>query len=343
MNRLPLLAVLLLAFGCGGSSSPEPSSTDVDATPPAEPVTIGYQGMINPWKSQIRTGTFEETTGRRIEWRRFSSGSEVITAMASGDVDVAVAGSSPIATALSQGLDLRLVWVLDAIDTAEALVVRSETGITSIDGLKGRKLGVPLASTTHYHLLFALERAGVATKDLTILNLQPDAIAASWKQKQIDAAFVWSPVLDTLRGDGTVLVTSGELAAAGRPTFDGLVARGPFAEENRPFLDALVQGIADADAAWRDSGADWTPETPEVAAIANLTGAPAETITGVLAQYRFPPPAEQASATWLSGDASGAAKALADTAAFLVAEGKVPRALDDYGRFVEDRHAAAAK
>ena len=288
-------------------------------------------------------GIFEEATGRSIEWRRFSSGSEVITAMASGDVDVAVAGSSPIATALSQGLDLRLVWILDAIDTAESLVVRTETGVTSVEGLVGKKVGVPLASTTHYHLLFALERAGVDTKEVTILNLQPDAIAASWKQKQIDAAFVWSPVLDTLRTDGTVLVTSGELAAAGRPTFDGLVARGPFAEANRDFLDALVQGVATADAAWRDHGAGWTPETPEVVAIAKLTGASADTVPGVLAQYRFPPPAEQASPTWLGGESPGAGKALADTAAFLVAEGKVPRVLDDYGRYVEARHAAAAK
>lgn len=327
-----------LTVGCGTSPS-----SDEAAAPSEEPVTIGYQGMINPWKARIRAEAFEQATGRAIAWRRFASGSEVITAMASGDVDVAVAGSSPIATALSQGLDLRLVWIMDAIDTAEALVARAGTGVDSVPGLVGKKVGVPLASTTHYHLLFALERAGVDPGDVTILNLQPDAIAASWKQAQIDAAFVWSPVLDTLRADGTVLVTSGELAAAGRPTFDGLVVRGAFAEANRPFLDALVAGIAESEADWRDHGATWTVESPQVVAIANLVGAPPATVPQVLKQYRFLSPAEQTSDAWLGGSPAGAAKALADTAAFLVEQGKVPRALDDYGRFVEPRHAAAAK
>lgn len=336
----PAIALLLVALGCGSEPSTTPGA---EPTPDAEPVTIGYQGMLNPWKTLVRDEAFAATLDRSIEWRRFSSGSAVITAMASGDVDVAVAGSSPIATALSQGLDLRLVWIMDAIDTAEALIARNESGVTSIEGLKGKKVGVPLASTTHYHLLFALERAAVEPKELTILNLQPDAIAASWAQGQIDAAFVWSPTLDRLREDGTVLVTSGELAKAGRPTFDGLVARGEFAEANRSFLDALVQGIARVDAAWRDGGASWTPDSPQIQAIAKVTGAPADSVKGVLGQYQFPTPAEQAGPTWLGGETPGAAKALADTAAFLVAEGKVPRALDDYGPFVESQHAAAAR
>ncbi len=146
-------------------------------------------------------------------------------------------------------------------------------------------------------------------------------------------------MLDTLRADGQVLVTSGDLAKAGRPTFDGLVVRSAFAKDNGAFLDALVGRIAAADAAWRDGGAAWTAESAEVQAIADITGAAPDTVVPVLKQYAFPPPAEQAS-TWLGG-AAAAAQALADTAAFLKAEGKVPRVLDDYGAFVEPRHAAA--
>ena len=63
----------------------------------------------------------------------------------------------------------------------------------------------------------------------------------------------------------------------------------------------------------------------------------------MLKQYRYLPPAEQATPAWLSGEDPGAGKALADTAAFLVEQGKVPRVLEDYDRFVEDRHAVAAR
>jgi taurine transport system substrate-binding protein len=177
--RWALLVPALLLLGCGSTSTPSTSSTAAPEAAPAEPVTVGYQGMINPWKAVIRSGSVEEATGRPIEWRRFASGSEVITALASGDLDVAVAGSSPIATALSRGLDLQLIWIIDAIDSAEALVARADAGVTDVAGLAGKRVGVPFASTTHYHLLYALERQGIDPKALTILNLQPDAIAAS--------------------------------------------------------------------------------------------------------------------------------------------------------------------
>ena len=225
MKRLWLSVVVgvLGLVGCEGGSG--------GANEPPT-ITVGYQGIVNPWKARLRAGDYEEATGVTIEWRKFNSGAEVITAMASGDVQLAVAGSSPIATALSQGLDLKLVWIVEAIDTAEALVARADTGVTDVPGLVGKRVGVPFASTTHYHLLYALERAEVDPGDVSILNLQPDAIAASWEQERIDAAFVWSPVLDRLRENGETLVTSGELAAAGRPTFDGLIAQAAFVQDH---------------------------------------------------------------------------------------------------------------
>jgi taurine transport system substrate-binding protein len=346
LNSRVLLTAVLVAFGLGlaACSGADESPDSPKAEKQLKPVTVGYQGMINPWKATIRSGVFEEATGRKIEWRRFSSGSEVITAMASGDVQLAVAGSSPIATALSQGLDLQLIWIVEAIDTAEALVARKALGVTSIEGLAGKTIGVPFASTTHYHLLYALERAGVDPSSVKILNLQPDAIAASWQQEQIDAAFVWSPVLDTLRTDGDVLVTSGELAASGRPTFDGLVADTKFADQNSEFVSAFIKTLAAADEDWRANGEHWTAESAQVLAISELTGAPADSVTGVLKQYSFPTPAEQASAKWLGGGSESAAgAALADTSRFLVEQQKVPAALDDYTQFLAPRYATAAK
>jgi len=344
LRALLITALWTLAMGLTACSGAEQGQGSGAAEAKGEPVTVGYQGMINPWKATLRSGAFEKATGRTIEWRRFSSGSEVITAMASGDVQLAVAGSSPIATALSQGLDLRLIWIVEAIDTAEALVARKALGLTSVDSLAGKTVGVPFASTTHYHLLYALERAGVEPSKVTVLNLQPDAIAASWQQEQIDAAFVWSPVLDTLRKDGDVLVTSGELAASGRPTFDGLVADTKFAEQNPAFVSAFIETLAAADEDWRVTGAQWTPASPQVQAIAEVTGAPADSVVGVLKQYSFPTAAEQASAKWLGGGKSSAAgAALADTSRFLVEQRKVPAALDDYSQFLAPQYANAAK
>jgi taurine transport system substrate-binding protein len=54
----------------------------------------------------------------------------------------------------------------------------------------------------------------------------------------------------------------------------------------------------------------------------------------LLTGYRFPTLAEQAAASLLGG---GTGKAIADTAAFLKTQGKVPTVLDDYTPYINAR------
>ena len=143
------------------------------AAPAAEKeVTIGYQLLYNPWKVAIVDGAFEAATDYEIRWKKFESGAKVINAMASGDVQIALAGSSPIAAGVSRGLDIELFWIVEDIASAEALVVRDGSHIVAPQDLKGKRLGVPFASTTHFHTLFALEQFGIDPKDVTVLNTE---------------------------------------------------------------------------------------------------------------------------------------------------------------------------
>ena len=192
-------------------------------------ITVGYQLVYNPWKVAIANGEFEKATGYKIKWRKFDSGSKVIPAMALGDVHIALAGSSPIAAGVSRGIDMKLFWITEDIASAEALVVRDGSGIAAPQDLKGKKLGVPFVSTTHFHTLFALEQFGIQPKELTILNMQPNQIAAAWIRGDIDAAFVWDPALGRIKKTGKVLITSGLLSSWGKATFDGMVVSTKFA------------------------------------------------------------------------------------------------------------------
>jgi taurine transport system substrate-binding protein len=89
----------------------------------------------------IADGAFEKATGYKINWRQFESGAKVITAMASGDVHISLAGSSPIAAGVSAGLKVELIWIVEDIASAEALVVRNGSGIIAPQDLKGKKTG----------------------------------------------------------------------------------------------------------------------------------------------------------------------------------------------------------
>jgi len=308
----------------------------------ADAVTIGYQLIYNPWKVAIAEGTFEQATGRDIRWRKFDSGAKVLTAMASGDVAIALVGSSGIATGVSRGIDMQLFWIAEDIGAAEALVVRDGSGIETWADLAGKKLGVPFAATTHYHTLFALEHFKVDPASVEIINMQPNQIAAAWLRRQIDAAFVWNPALGRIQQTGKVLITSGELSRLGRATFDGLVVQRAFAEAEPAFMRRFVEVIAAADESYRSRPEAWTADSKEVKAIVRTVGGKPEDVPGVLALYGFPTLAEQASDQWLGGGKeSGAARALRDTAAFLVEQKKIPVLQPDYARFVTPRYVEA--
>ena len=116
-------------------------------------VTFAHQDMLVPLRLVMESGELEKATGYKINWRMFGGGGDVIRAMASGDVQIGEAGSSPLTAAASQGQDIKLFWILDDIADAEALVARNGTGINSMKDLKGKKVATPFVSTAHYQLM----------------------------------------------------------------------------------------------------------------------------------------------------------------------------------------------
>ncbi|MBR8257781.1 taurine ABC transporter substrate-binding protein [Burkholderia ambifaria] len=326
-------AVALTAFAALGAAHAE-----------SREVVIAYQDMVVPWRYAQASGEVEKATGYKVTFRKLDGGADVIRALASGSVQLGEAGSSPIAAGLSQGLDISLFWVLDNINDAEALVARNGSGVTSIAALKGRKIGVPFVSTSHFHTLVALQAAGVNPNDVKIVNLRPPEVAAAWTRGDIDATYIWDPVLAKVKQSGTVLTTSGRVAKeSGKATFDGFVVSRKFARENPEFVARFVKVLAAADADYRAHTAAWQAGSPQVAAVAKVSGANAQDVPASLALYAFPMPAEQASPTWLGGGAqSGAAKSLAATAAFLKSQGTIQAVLADYSVGVDPQFVQKA-
>ncbi len=309
----------------------------------APTVTIGVQSMFGPWKAAIADKEFEKATGWKINWRKFDSGGDVVIAMASGDVQIGVAGSSPVAAAVSRGVPIQVFWILDNINDAEALVVRNGSGIQKPQDLVGKKLAVPFVSTTHFHTLFALEHYGIAGK-VSVINLQPSDIPAAWARGDIDAAFVWDPALGKIKQTGKVLLTSGDLTKLGKATFDALVVNKEFAAKNKAAMQAFTQVLQNATAAYVNDAKAWMAQSDMVRKVAQQSGAQPAEVPAVLALYQFPLAAEQAGNAWLGGGkASGAAKALEATAAFLREQKKVPAVLPDYSIAVDPSFVQAVK
>jgi taurine transport system substrate-binding protein len=292
-------------------------------------ITIAYQDMVNPWRVAIADKALEKATGWTVNWRKIVGGGDVIRAMASGDIDIGEAGSAGVTTAISQGMPVELFWILEDIASAEALVVKP--GIKSAKDLKGKKIATPFVSTSHYQLMYALEKWGYKPGDVKVLNMRPVDINAAWKRGDIDGTFIWNPVLAQVKDDGHVLITSGEVGKLGKPTFDGVLVTTKFAKEHPDFMVKFVKVISAADEKYREEKAKWTAKSPDVAKVSKITGMAPADVPAALDLYYFPTLKEQASAKWLGGGKNGgAAHAIMETAKFLKDQKQISRVLPDY-------------
>lgn len=306
----------------------------------AETVVIGHFGNPTPMQVAAAEGKFSAATGWDIEWRKFSSGTDVIAAMASGDIKVAELGSSPLAIAASQGVDLQLFMLAQVIGEAESLIVSDASGIKELADLKGKRIAVPVGSTAHFSLMGALEKAGLTENDVTLLNMPPDQIAAAWEQNALDAAFIWQPVQSQILESGSRMVGADKTAEWGWPTFDGWVVNASFASDHSDEMAAFAGVMNDANKAYLDNKAAWTADSAEVKAIAARVGAEPAQVPTILEGFAFLPLSEQVTATWLDG---AAAKAMKNTADFLAAAGRIDSTADDYSAFVNLTIPNAAK
>ncbi len=327
MRRLACAATVLAALIAGTAHAQK------------KEVTIAYQDMLDPYRTVQESGELEKATGYKINWRMFGGGGDVIRAMASGDVQIGEVGSSPLTAAASQGQDVKLFWILDDIAEAEALIVRNGSGINSVKDLKGKRVATPFVSTSHYQLMVALKLDGVNAKDVNVMNLRPPEIAAAWERGDIDAAFIWDPVLSKIKGNGKAIASSETIGAKGYPTFDGIAVHSKWAAEHEAFMVAFVKALAKADEEYRSNKAKWTADSPQVKAVAKWSKAEPKDVPAAMALYRFPTVNEQLSAKWLGG---GAAKAMADTAVFLKEQGRIQEVKPNYASFVTDAYVKKA-
>jgi NitT/TauT family transport system substrate-binding protein len=91
----------------------------------------------------------------------------------------------------SEGVNSKLVWVIDDSNTADAIIGQQNTTITD---LKGKKIGIEgINSFSHIFVLQALAKAGLYEKDVQFVNIPAQDILKALDNKLIDAGHTWGP------------------------------------------------------------------------------------------------------------------------------------------------------
>ncbi|GGG56119.1 taurine ABC transporter substrate-binding protein [Paenibacillus radicis (ex Gao et al. 2016)] len=339
-----LIALTTMLAGCGadkGNNAPAKETASATVSPssaaapektaeaaPVQPkeVKIGFQIIPNAELLVKAQGLVEKKfPDVKVTWLQFDSGRDVNTAIASGGIDLGLAGSVPVAIGLASQLPYQVYFLHDVIGDNEALAVRNSSNIAGVKDLAGKKIAVPFGSTTHFSLLAALKQEGVDPKSVTILDLQPPDIVAAWQRKDIDGAFVWQPSLAKLvADDGKIIISAKALAEKGSITADVGVVRSEFAKQYPQFLKDYVGLLDEAVQLYR------TNPNEAAKSLAPLLSQPEADTLSQMNELVWLLSSEQSTESYLGTGTgvSGFAQVLQATGEFLVEQQTIPSAPD---------------
>jgi taurine ABC transporter substrate-binding protein len=245
---LTFIAGLVLA-PLGGSSAQE-------AAPALKPIKIGFQtGEINVLLSYALGAGLFKAQGLDVKLVQFPAGPAMLPALAAGEVDLAWMGEFPAVTGYANGLPIEILFMERIDATNVRLAANPASGIAALPDLKGKRIGVAIGSTSHYHLLRALEQARLKATDVTLVNLTPANMPPAYTAGQIEAAFVWEPNVGAIERAGAKPIAT--TRSLGMITGGVWVARKAFTSGSSETVQLFLRG-------WDQAQRDYKTKPAEV-------------------------------------------------------------------------------
>jgi NitT/TauT family transport system substrate-binding protein len=138
-------------------------------------------------------GGFYKKHGLDVELMEFKSGTDLIKALVSGQVDSGVLGFTNAVAWASKGADLKVVG--GAQLGYHAIVAREDVGISKVSDLKGKMLASQAEGSTADTVLkgVVLKQAGLKPDDVQVMGVSPQVAVQSLAAKRVDAAFLFEP------------------------------------------------------------------------------------------------------------------------------------------------------
>lgn len=213
------------------AEEPEKQEEVKEDTAPAEEIEVhlGDQPSFFILKIADHNGYFEEEfegTGVKIIVDDFvNQGSAIIEAMNAGDVQLGVLGTMPLVTADANGSGFVAISSVNLSIDGFKLYAGKDTGITSVEGFKGKKIAVKFSSNEHEMLLTLLANAGLSDTDVEIVNMSAADSLNSLIAGDVDGAILKGDQLDAANESGSTIVADNsqsgiiENLLIGRPDF----------------------------------------------------------------------------------------------------------------------------
>ena len=175
-------------------------------------VTIGYLPSDHDAALFVADaqGKYKEN-GINTKLVQFNNGGDLMTAMASGEVDVGYVGITPVLSSIAKGVPVK---VISAAQTeGSGIVVAKDSGINDVSDLAGKKIATPgEASIQHMLLTYYLEQNGMKISDLKVSAMKVPSMNDALKTGKIDGMITFEPYVTIAEKNGaTVLAGSQDI------------------------------------------------------------------------------------------------------------------------------------
>ncbi|EUK19303.1 taurine ABC transporter substrate-binding protein [Commensalibacter papalotli (ex Servin-Garciduenas et al. 2014)] len=210
-------------------------------------VRIGWTDQVDLAKLAQVNGTYRKALGERVDWQQYDDEFKMIHDLAVETLDIAPVGLIPLTSAVTAGVQVRIIAISFQYGNSSGLVVQNKSGIDKPEALIGKKIAVPFLTSAHYSLLKALEHWKIDFHQVQIINMPANKIEDAWKKHEIDGVYADGISLLHFQKDGHVLVTSQQVADWGSPTYtfwvvmDNEIVLKPYWLQ--PFVEATLKMV----------------------------------------------------------------------------------------------------
>lgn len=230
------VVMALLIAGCVNQPAGEPTEIRIGYQPSTHQVAEMIAMEKGWWQQDLAPYGVKNVTDYV-----FPTGAPEMQAMLAGDLDIAYVGAAPVLSAVSTGLDAKIVAGVNT--QGSDLVLRTGLNYTGPQSLKGLKIATFQAGTIQDTILRDWLKTNNVDpeKDVEIIGMGPgDAITAITAGK-VDAVFLPhpSPAVIEASGSGRTIVKSGEMYPG--HTCCVLVVSGKLIREHPEIVEQIIK------------------------------------------------------------------------------------------------------